>query len=63
MLPVRAYLVCFTGVSIDEITMVIVVDGDVITERNRRNSDIERMQELICTPVSVLCVSYIYVHV
>ena len=53
----HSYLyLCYTGVSIDEIAMAIVVDGDVITGRKRRNIDIERMQELICTPVSVLCV-------
>ena len=31
--------------------MVIVIDGDVTAARKRRNTDVQTMQELICTQV------------
>ena len=43
----------YTGISIDEITMVIVIDGDVTAGRKRRNTNVQTMQDLICTQVIV----------
>ena len=46
-------LLYYTGISIDEITMVIVIDGDVTAGRKRRNTNVQTMQDLICTQVIV----------
>ena len=44
--------------SIDTITMVMVMDDDVTAGRNRRSTDVEEMQELICSQVSRSLISF-----
>ena len=51
LLKLSLKLLDYTGISIDEITMVIVIDDDVTAGRKRRNTDVQTMQELICTQV------------
>ena len=53
LLKLSLKLLDYTGISIDEITMVIVIDDDVTAGRKRRNTDVQTMQELICTQVII----------
>lgn len=39
--------------SVDAITMVMVMDGDVTARRKRRDVDPDAMQELICSQVGL----------